>query len=254
MISIDLEAGIVVEKTPEGERKHAIASPEAFALISKAWLRCGWDAKHVYSFTWMGRPIIQLPEDMLRTQEVLYHVKPDVLIETGVAHGGSLIFYAGLFKAMGKGRVIGIDIEIRPHNRKAIESHELSGMISLIEGDSAAPYTVSRVKELIRPGETVFVMLDSRHTKDHVLRELEAYAPMVSPGSWIVAADGIMGQVVGAPRTEPDWGSNNPAVAAAEFAAKHPEFVLETPAFRFNEGLVDAPITYWPDGWLRRQK
>src|SRR5438045_9268576 len=96
---------------------------EAFALVSEAWLRAGWDVKYVYSFTWLGRPIIQLPEDMFRLQEVIYRLRPDIIIETGVAHGGSLVFYAGLCKLMEKGRVIGVDVEIRPHNRRAIEAH-----------------------------------------------------------------------------------------------------------------------------------
>src|SRR3954469_20722919 len=125
MITIDEDKGLVSVDGPEGRVSHALASPEAFAIVSRAWLRCGWDTKYVYGFSWMGRPIIQLPEDMLRIQEVIYRVKPDVIIETGVAHGGSLIFYASLCKAMERGRVIGIDIEIRPHNRSAIEAHEM---------------------------------------------------------------------------------------------------------------------------------
>ena len=114
VISIDLENGIVEEKTADRLSRYALNSAEAFKLISKAWLRCGWDTKYVYSFTWMGRPIIQLPEDMVRIQEIIYRVRPDVLIETGVAHGGSLVFYASLLKAMGKGRVIGVDIDPTP--------------------------------------------------------------------------------------------------------------------------------------------
>src|SRR4249919_3512886 len=123
MLKIDMENGLVEVDGPDGSTTLAIGSPEEFKLISKAWLRSGWDAKYVYSFTWMGRPVIQLPEDMLRIQEVIYADRPTLIIETGVAHGGSLIFYASLFKAMGfPGRVVGIDIEIRPHNRRAIES------------------------------------------------------------------------------------------------------------------------------------
>ncbi len=139
MLKIDEANGVVIAAGPDGEVTHRLDSPEAFRLISKAWVRCGWDTKYVYSFSWMGRPVIQLPEDMLRIQEVIYEVKPDVIVETGVAHGGSLIFYASLFKAMGKGRVIGIDIEIRPHNRSAIEAHEMKPLISLIEGSSVDP-------------------------------------------------------------------------------------------------------------------
>jgi len=117
-------------------------SDRAFDLISEQWLKVGWNQRYSYTFSWMGRPVIQLPEDIVRIQEVLYQVKPDVVIETGVAHGGSLILYASLFKAMGKGRVIGVDIEIRPHNRKGIETHELGSLITLIEGSSTAPSTL----------------------------------------------------------------------------------------------------------------
>jgi cephalosporin hydroxylase len=190
---------------------------------------------------------------MVRIQEVICSVKPDVIIETGVAHGGSLVFYASLCKAMGRGRVIGVDIEIRPHNRTAIQSHFLSPYITLIEGSSIDPSVVSRVRELIKPGETVMVMLDSCHTKSHVLSELNAYGPLVTPGSYIVAMDGIMEQLTGAPRTQPDWTWNNPRQAALEFASRNPDFSLEEPVFPFNEGAVNQRVTYWPDGYLRRK-
>ena len=200
----------------------------------------------------MGRPIIQLPEDMIRIQELIYRLKPDVVIETGVAHGGSLIFYASLFQAIGKGRTIGIDIEIRPHNRDAIEQHELFDYITLVEGSSTDTAIVEQVKSLVGADETVLVILDSNHTKDHVLEELEAYAPMVTPGSYIVACDGIMRLVAGAPRTESDWTWDNPETAAQEFAAAHDEFVIEEPEFPFNEGVVTERVTYWPSAYLKR--
>jgi cephalosporin hydroxylase len=252
MIIIDSEAGIVQVDTPDGRQTHAIGSPEAFAAISRAWLRSGWDSKYVYSFTWMGRPIIQLPEDMLRMQEVLYELKPDVIIETGVAHGGSLVFYASLCKAMGRGRVLGIDIEIRSHNRAAIEAHELYPWISLIEGSSVAPDTIALAREQVAPNETVIVLLDSNHTKEHVLAELNAYAPLVSVGSYIVAMDGIMGQVVGAPRTQPDWTWNNPLSAVAEFVSHNDMFQVVEPRFLFNEGLITERVTYWPGAFVKR--
>jgi cephalosporin hydroxylase len=252
MITIDEAAGLVTVDGPDGPVTHAMASAEGFRVVSEAWVRCGWDAKYVYSFSWMGRPIIQLPDDMVRTQEVIYRVKPDVIVETGVAHGGSLIFYASLCKAMEKGRVIGVDIEIRPHNRTAIEAHEMKPLITLIEGSSTEPAIVDSVKALIRPGETVLVLLDSNHTKAHVLAELEAYGSLVTKGSYIVATDGIMGHIPGAPRTQPDWDWNNPEHAARDFVAAHPEFVIEEPAFPFNEGVVADRVTYWPSGFIRR--
>ena len=252
MITIDEARGLVTVEGPEGPVSHSMTSAEGFKIVSDAWVRCGWDAKYVYSFSWMGRPIIQLPDDMVRIQEVIYAVKPDVIIETGVAHGGSLIFYASLCKAMERGRIVGIDIEIRPHNRAAIEAHEMFPLITLIEGSSVEPTIVEQVRGHIKSGETVLVLLDSNHTKEHVLAELEAYGPMVTKGSYIVATDGIMALVVGAPRTQPDWAWNNPLNAAEEFAAAHPEFVIEEPAFPFNEGTTRDRVTYWPSGFLKR--
>jgi cephalosporin hydroxylase len=177
-----------------------------------------------------------------------------VIVETGVAHGGSLVFYAGLLAAMGRGRVIGVDIDIRPANRTAIARHVLAPRISLIEGDSVDSATLGSVWERIAPGETVLVVLDSGHSRAHVRAELESYAPLVTPGSYIVACDGIMQDFAGAPRTEPDWRWDNPASAIDDFLAGHPEFVAEEPAFAFNEGRVRARVTYWPRCFLRRTK
>ena len=251
-ITIDEAKSLVTVTDSAGERRLPMDSPEAFAAVSRAWLRCGWDTKYVYGFSWLGRPIIQLPEDMIRIQEVIYRVRPTVIVETGVAHGGSLIFYASLFRTMGAGRVIGVDIEIRPHNRKAIEEHELSSYITLVEGSSIAPETVADVRRLIKPADRVLVILDSNHTKAHVEAELAAYAPLVSQGSYVVACDGIMAAVAGAPRTGADWSWNNPTAAAKEFAAANPDFVIEEPAFPFNEGCVTERVTYWPGAYLRR--
>jgi len=228
----------------------SLDDPDAFELISRAWLRAGWDTKYVYGFSWLGRPVIQLPEDMIRIQELIYDIKPDVIVETGVAHGGSLIFYASLCAAIGKGRVIGIDIEIRPHNRTAIEEHRLSPLISLVEGSSIDADIVQSVKDQVGSGETVLVLLDSNHLKDHVLAELEAYSPLVSLGSYIVACDGIMQQVVGAPRTSEYWSWNNPISAVNEFIAKHPEFECVEPSWPFNEGKITERVTYWPKAFL----
>lgn len=254
MITIDEKSGTVRVEDQHGVRLVAMGDPEAFRLVSQAWLRVGWDTKYVYSFTWLGRPIIQLPEDMIRLQEVLYSVQPDVIVETGVAHGGGLIFYASLCKAMGKGRVIGVEADLRPQNREAISTHVLSPLIHLIDGSSTDPDVLARVRSLIRPEERVLVTLDSNHSKAHVGAELEAYSALVSIGSYIVAMDGIMAQVAGAPRTNPDWTWNNPAEAAREFVARNPDFVIEEPEFAFNEGSVDSPVTYWPSGYIKRLK
>jgi cephalosporin hydroxylase len=226
---------------------------EAFEQISELWLKTSWNQKYSYTFTWMGRPIIQHPEDTLRLQEAIYKLKPDVIMETGVAHGGSLIFYASLLKAMGTGgRVIGIDIEIRKPNREAIERHELSDRITLIEGDSVASDVIEKAHRTIRPDDVVLVLLDSNHSYAHVMKELEAYHRFVTPGSYIVATDGIMGQVHDVPRGQLSWHSDNPARATRDFVKTHPDFVIETPSWAFNESQLDKPITAWPSAWLKR--
>jgi cephalosporin hydroxylase len=253
-LNVNFDDGYV-EVTEGGEvTRHRFDTPEAFAEVSKAWVRVGFDNKYVYGFTWLGRPILQLPEDMVRMQEVVYRVKPDVIIETGVAHGGSLVFYAGLCRAMGRGRVIGIDVEIRPHNREAIEAHELFDLIDLVEGSSVAPETVEQVRSLV-PGERALVILDSNHTRDHVLRELEAYSGFVGRDSYLVVADGgIMTAAAGAPLARDDWDWNNPISAIEEFLKTHDEFVVEPPAPVFNEGSINRGVSYWTGGWLRRTR
>jgi len=253
MLRIDLEQGWVITDGPGGERRYRLDSAEAFSLVSEAWLRCGWDTKYVYGFTWLGRPIIQLPDDMMRIQEVVYALKPDVIVETGVAHGGSLIFYAGLCRLIGKGRVIGVDIEIRPHNRSAIEAHAQADLITLVEGSSVDPRIVGQVAKLAVGAGTVLVVLDSNHSRQHVLAELRAYAPLVSRGSYIVATDGIMASLAGAPRSAPDWPTNNPQAAVEDFLRENRDFELHYPEPVFNEGAISRGPTYWPNAWLRRK-
>jgi cephalosporin hydroxylase len=254
-ITIDTGAATVTDHEADPQRQVIpLASAEAFALVSKAWLRVGWDTKHVYTFTWLGRPIIQLPEDMFRFQETVWRVRPTVIVEVGIAHGGSLIFSAALCELLGAGRVIGVDIEVRPHNRAAIEAHPLSKRITLIEGNSIAPEIVSRVSAEISPQDCVMVVLDGCHTLDHVLAELRAYGPLVTPDSYIIAADGIMQDLEGAPRSRPGWSTDNPVSAIDRFIAENDNFVSEEPAWLFNEseGLTQN-ITYWPSGYLRRK-
>ncbi len=235
-------------------RELSLYSNEAFEEISRQWLKVGWNQKYPYTFSWLGRPIIQIPEDILRIQEVIYRIKPDVIVETGIAHGGSLIFSASLCKLIGKGRVIGVDIEIRPHNRQAIESHPLFPYITLIEGSSVDSNVVNKVKSMIKPNEQVLVILDSCHVKSHVLAELEAYYSLVKPGSYIVATDGSMKDLWDVPRGKPEWRYDNPSEAAKEFARNHPEFIIEQPQWTFNESELSKNITHWPDAFLKRIK
>ena len=250
MIQVDEKNGIVIKDGKSFE----IGTPEAFNIISNLWIRSGWDTKYVYSFSWLGRPIIQVPEDMVRTQEVIYDIKPDVIIETGVAHGGSLIYYASLCKALDKGKVVGIDIEIRPHNRKAIEEHFLFPYISLIEGSSTEEGVFKEASSHVSENDTVMVLLDSNHSYDHVLNELRLYSKLVSVGSYIVATDGIMEKIVGAPRSNPDWGTNNPKKALEQFVKENENFEISEPVFPFNEGIVKDRVTYWPSAFIKRIK
>lgn len=243
---------IDVEPNDGQNRTLPLYSREAFELVSGVWLQLGWNAKYTYTFSWLGRPVIQLPEDMIRIQEVITQCSPDIIIETGVAHGGSLVYYASLCHALGKGRVVGIDIEIRPHNLAAIKAHRLSNYIDLVVGSSIDPSTVAQVKSMLKPNDKVLVILDSNHTKGHVRAELDAYHALVTPGSYIVATDGIMEQVCDVPRGKPDWRSDNPAEAAREFASEHPEFLLETPKWPFCESELLANVTHWPSAYLRR--
>ncbi|TDQ64080.1 cephalosporin hydroxylase [Maritalea mobilis] len=253
MIIFDDENGVIVEKHKDGSQSEfALDSAEGFELMSKAWLRAGWDTKYVYSFSWMGRPIIQLPEDMVRIQEVIWALQPDVIVETGVAHGGSLIFYASLFKAIGKGRAIGVELALRDHNRKAIMEHPLSEFIDIVDGSSTAPETIEMVREKIKPDENVMVILDANHTKEHVLAELKAYSSFISVGGYMVACDGIMEQVVGAPRTSPEWAHSNPKAAAIEFASSNSNFEIQEPSWPFNESHLKSRVTYWPSAFIKR--
>ena len=252
-LTLDTEAATLSEEENGETRRFPLYSREAFERLSRHWVRVGWSQKYQYNFSWMGRPIIQLPEDIIRIQEVLYRVKPDVIVETGVAHGGSLIFYASLCKAMGRGRVVGIDIEIRAHNRAAIEAHELAGYITLIEGSSTDARIVEEVRRACAAAKSVLVILDSNHSREHVGAELEAYAGMVTPGSYIVATDGIMRDLHDVPRGSASWATDHPAAAAEEFALRHPEFVLEQPEWPFRESELDHNVTHWPGAWLRRR-
>ena len=245
---IDTEAKILTVD----DRSIDLYSKEAFEILSDQWVTVGWNEKYPYMFSWMGMPIIQLPEDMIRIQEVISQIQPDVIIETGVAHGGSLVYYASICKAMNKGRVIGIEIEFRGDHKENIESHALAEYITLVEGGSTDPELVQQVKSMVKPGETVLVILDSNHTKAHVAGELEAYCDMVTPGSYIVATDGVMRMVANVPRGQENWKDDNPAAAAQEFIAAHPEFILEVPKPPFSESHLTEFVTHWPDAWLRR--
>jgi cephalosporin hydroxylase len=251
-VEIDTEARTLTLEENGSRSEMALYTPAAFAAINRQWIRVGWAQKYSYGFSWLGRPVIQLPEDLIRIQEIIWRTRPDVIVETGVAHGGSLVFHASILQLIGKGSVIGVDIEIRPHNRQAMAAHPLAKRIQLIDGSSTSAETIRRVSDAIPEGSRVMVLLDSNHTKEHVLAELKAYGPFVSPGCYLGVADGVMRDLDDVPGGRDDWGSNNPLTATAEFAATHAEFVRESPPRPFHEGAIDDAVTYWPGGWLRR--
>jgi cephalosporin hydroxylase len=254
ILSVDTTAGVIVSQADGREARVPLYSKEGFELLSRLWLKVGWNQKYTYTFSWMGRPIIQLPDDMVRIQEVIHAVRPDVILETGIAHGGSLIYYASLCRAMGHGRVVGVDVEIRPHNRRALEAHPLIPLITMIEGGSTDPAIVARVRDEVGAAASVLVLLDSNHSRAHVRAELEAYAPFVTPGSYIVATDGVMVEVADAPRGKAEWTDDNPVSAVQDFLTTHPEFALEQPSWPFNESELTANVTHWPQAYLRRTR
>jgi cephalosporin hydroxylase len=218
------------------------------ASMTRAWLRKSVEHRYSYHFAWMGRPIIQYPQDIVAMQEVLWRVQPDLVIETGIAHGGSIVFYASILELIGRGRVLGIDIEIRPHNRAALESHPMRKRFDLIEGSSIDPDIVARVRSLAA-GKRVLVVLDSSHTHDHVLAELRAYASLVSVGSYCVVMDTLIEDMPVGSYPDRPWSiGNNPKTAVREFLQTDGGFEIDT------EIEAKLQITVASGGYLRRSK
>jgi cephalosporin hydroxylase len=205
-------------------------------------------AKHKYSyhFSWMGRPIIQLPQDMMAMQEIIWQVKPDLVIECGIAHGGSIIYYASLLELQGHGEVLGIDCDIRAHNREAIESHPMSKRISMIEGSSVDLSVVEQVRAAA-VGKKVILVLDSNHTHDHVLEELRLYAPLVSVDSYCVVMDTVVEDMPPEFFPERPWGpGDNPKTAVWAYLEENKNFEID---YQMQNKLL---VTVAPDGYLRR--
>jgi cephalosporin hydroxylase len=249
---IDTESGTLTKEDGATTTQVGLFTKEAFESISLEWIRVGYSLAYYHSFSWFGLPILQLPEDLLRVQEVIFDLKPELIVETGVFQGGSLLFYASMLELIGKGKVIGIDLQIPAFVRQNIESHPLAHRISLIEGSSVDEKVVSQVKAAADGVSPVMVMLDSDHTRNHVTAELESYAPLVTPGSWIIAADGYMKDIWDVPRAVPEWRDDNPYEAAKEFAERHPEFRWAPPKWVYTEGKLTENVTYFPGGWLQR--
>ncbi len=205
-------------------------------------------AQYSYNFTWMGRPIIQYPQDMIIMQELIWKIKPELIIETGIAHGGSLIYYASLLELIGNGRVLGIDIDIRQHNRKEIENHPMFKRIDMIQGSSVSEEVAVQVREIAKGKKRILVCLDSNHTHDHVMQELKLYSPMVSLGSYIVVFDTIVEDLPeGYFSQQRPWGiSNNPKTAVKEFLKSNDQFEID---YSIDNKIL---ISVAPGGYLKR--
>ncbi|GAB4036568.1 cephalosporin hydroxylase family protein [Spirosoma jeollabukense] len=204
--------------------------------------------QYSYNFTWMGRPIIQYPQDMVAMQELIWRIQPDLLIETGIAHGGSLIFYASLFELIGKGEVIGIDIDIREHNRREIEAHPMFKRITMIQGSAIDEALVAEVGKRVKGKQTVMVCLDSNHTHAHVLRELELYSPFVTVDSYLVVFDTIVEDMPVKMYDRPWDKGNNPKTAVWEFLTQTDDFEID---HSIDNKLL---ISVAPEGYLKRMK
>lgn len=232
------------------ERIKTNGSNEVLLAAAKSFNDASNSNQYSYNFSWMGRPIIQYPQDMISMQEIIWEVKPDLIIETGIAHGGSLIYYASILELMGHGEVLGIDIDIREHNKIEIEKHPMFKRISMIEGSSIDTAIVEVVKKHAEGKKKILVCLDSNHTHDHVLNELELYATFVSIDSYIVVFDTIVEDLPeGYFSQARPWGiSNNPKTAVASFLKKNSNFVIDN---AIDNKLL---ISVAPGGYLKRIK
>lgn len=215
--------------------------------LSRIWMREITRHRYAYNFRWMGRPIIQFPQDMIAMQEIIWDVQPDLIIETGIAHGGSLIYYASLLEMLGgDGYVLGIDIDIRAHNRAAIEAHPMSRRIRMLEGSSISDEIIGEVATHAAKASRVLVVLDSNHTHDHVLAELKGYAPFVTRDSYMVVFDTLLEDMPDDLVHDRPWGrGNNPKTAVREF-------LQATDRFEIDKAIeAKILITVAPDGYLR---
>lgn len=225
----------------------AMSKDKMLKEISLEWFLQSYKYEYSYHFNWLGRPIIQYPQDMMAIQEIIWKVKPDLIIETGIAHGGSLIFSASLLELIGKGIVLGIDVDIREHNRLAIEKHPLSERIRMIEGSSTDKKIFENVKGFAKDAKKVMVLLDSNHTHQHVLEELNMYSTLVKKGSDLVVFDTVIDDMPKRFFLNRSWGKdNNPKSAIKEFIKK------KNNRFKIDNMIVNKLlITCAPDGYLK---
>ncbi|OQA32757.1 MAG: Rhamnosyl O-methyltransferase precursor [Betaproteobacteria bacterium ADurb.Bin341] len=243
---------------------NALGSSEEGKGLTRAWMNFAQAGKYSYQFDWLGRPIIQYPQDIVAMQELIWTVRPDLIIETGIAHGGSLVFSASMLAMLdlcdaiekgensmstklSKRKVLGIDIDIRAHNRAAIEAHPLASRIQMIQGSSIDAAIIGQVREIAKGYQRVMVCLDSNHTHDHALAELEAYAPLTSVGSYCVVFDTVVEDMPASMFPDRPWGpGNNPKTAVWKYLETHPEFSID------RDIDYKLQISVAPDGFLRR--
>ncbi|MEM6256999.1 MAG: cephalosporin hydroxylase family protein [Planctomycetota bacterium] len=231
-----------VQRNIEGLREN-----EKGQALSLDWLMCVAENRYTYNFTWMGVPIIQFPQDIVAMQEIIWRVRPDLIIETGIARGGSLVFYASMLELLGEGHVLGIDIDIRPHNREVIEAHPMFKRITMLEGSSISEDMAVRVREFAKDYKTVLVVLDSNHTHEHVLRELELYAPLTSVGSYCVVFDTVVEDIPAGSFPDRPWDKgDNPKTAVWAYLKQDERFEIDAD---IHDKIM---VTVAPDGYLRR--
>jgi cephalosporin hydroxylase len=246
---------MTIDKEFDEERRAsilAIGQDEELGRLSGRWLSRAQEKRYSYHFDWLGLPIIQYPQDIVAMQEIIWSVKPDLIIETGIARGGSVIFYASMLELLaqcgqGDGSVLAVDIDIRPHNRAAIAEHPLARRIEIIQGSSIAAQTIAQIRASAEGKERILVCLDSNHTHDHVLEELRAYGSLVSVGSYAVVFDTLVEDLSAAAVGDRPWGKgNNPKTAVWEFLKENACFEID----RSIHGKLQ--VTVAPDGFLKR--
>lgn len=225
----------------------AMSTDKSLRQSTLRWFEQASEAEYSYHFTWLGRPIIQFPQDIIAMQEITWRVKPDLIVETGIARGGSLIFYASMLELIGGGgQVLGIDIDIREGNRVELERHAMFKRITMIEGSSTDEEVISKVNDFARGKKRVLVVLDSNHTHDHVLQELELYSPLVKTGSYLVVFDTIIEEMPDDFFSDRPWGKgDNPKTAVLEFLRRNDRFLID------EEIASKLLITVAPDGFLK---
>jgi len=235
------------------DRIEANGRNESIKAAAHAFTEASTQPKYSYNFSWLGRPIIQYPQDIVAMQEIIWSLQPDLIIETGIAHGGSLILSASMLELVAAcggrsdGEVVAVDIDIRAHNRAALEAHPLFRRITLIEGSSTDAAIVGKVRARAQGKQCVLVLLDSNHTHEHVLAELEAYAPLTTVGSYCIVFDTIIEDLPGNMYPDRSWGpGDNPKTAARQYLSQHAEFEVDK---RIDNKLL---ISVAPDGYLRR--